>query len=622
MGTEAVERRRCGMAIVVACPDRDDGDGRRRRGQQGVGRGRPAAVVSDLQQVDVRQAPRHEHRVHVLFGVPGEQEAPPIGFAEQHDRRVVDAAAGGRGLHGHRPRVRPEHTQRQPVDADPVTRRNLFAPQPGRAQRRSVGRVAWPISPHARLGDPPHPIAGENGGEAGRVVVVRVREDDEVEAAVPRRQPGVEDGTQAAWIRPAIDEDPGIVGGSDQDRVALAHVEHDDVKPSVGTRGRRRDHHREAERETGSQPLHAARLTGPTCRTRAGGGPGDPGPAPASHAATPRGRAPDDEAAQAFAHQEQAQSRRGDAGEDRAGPVGQGQSGKRQRRCEPDHLDHDPEHDSSGDARERHDDAGPAGHCEQPRAQGDHPCRHRGGHQRHDHQVQEWREERQAPERGEHDRQRRSLRRQRHREAFDGKGWQPWRPPPDAIAQWARPRQEAGGGGRRQLEPGVGHAGRRGDEQEQDGPAERPRGSAGPPDLAGDEGHGRHHGRPEDRWRRARQDRVGADRQEHDDGPGAPRSPGQEPAHEPGHQGDVPAGDRDHVGEPGRREGGREVRVDSLAESDQDAGGKTRRRLRQCPRQRVSGRRPDRLDRPRRRPRHLQHDQLAGPERCRDARRP
>ena len=48
-------------------------------------------------RTSIRGRPRGKQPwVHVVLGVAGEQEAPAVRLAEQDDRRVVDAAAGGR----------------------------------------------------------------------------------------------------------------------------------------------------------------------------------------------------------------------------------------------------------------------------------------------------------------------------------------------------------------------------------------------------------------------------------------------------------------------------------------------------------------------------------------------
>ncbi|MEI8333528.1 MAG: hypothetical protein WCH74_06710, partial [Chloroflexota bacterium] len=72
------------------------------------------------------------------------------------------------------------------------------------------------------------------------MVVVRVREHDDVDPPVPRRDPRVERGDETLGIGPAVDEEAAAALADDEDRVPLADVEHHDVGASV--REARRTH--------------------------------------------------------------------------------------------------------------------------------------------------------------------------------------------------------------------------------------------------------------------------------------------------------------------------------------------------------------------------------------------
>ncbi len=107
-----------------------------------------------------------------------------------------------------------------------------------------------------------------------------------------------------------------------------------------------------------------------------------------------------------------------------------------------------------------------------------------------------------------------------------------------------------------------------------------------------------HRGGPHHRRRRARQHRVDGDR-DHDrarsSAPGAARQDGPD---QPGDEGDVPARDRDHVREAGRRERRREIAVDPVAEPDEDPGGQSGRRLGECAGERIARGSPGPLQQP------------------------
>ena len=139
--------------------------------QGGAGR-RGAPVVGHLEDVDPREAAGDQPRVHVVLGVAGEQEATAVRLAEQDDRRVVDAAARGRGLDGHRlaparGRVSVTSSRRSRAPAASVARGGPWrsACVPGvPARARAV---------HPGLEDPAHPVALQDADEAGDVVLVR-----------------------------------------------------------------------------------------------------------------------------------------------------------------------------------------------------------------------------------------------------------------------------------------------------------------------------------------------------------------------------------------------------------------------------------------------------------------
>jgi hypothetical protein len=64
-----------------------------------------------------------------------------------------------------------------------------------------------------------------------------MRQHDEVEAPVPRRQPTVESDEQPVRVGSAVDEEAPAPIALDQHRVALSDVEHGDADPAVGVVG-------------------------------------------------------------------------------------------------------------------------------------------------------------------------------------------------------------------------------------------------------------------------------------------------------------------------------------------------------------------------------------------------
>ena len=72
----------------------------------------------------------------------------------------------------------------------------------------------------------PDAVPVEQQRQPGDVVLVRVAQDQRVDAAVPRRDAPVELDEQAVGIGAAVDQQSASPGALDEDRVALPDVEH------------------------------------------------------------------------------------------------------------------------------------------------------------------------------------------------------------------------------------------------------------------------------------------------------------------------------------------------------------------------------------------------------------
>ena len=70
------------------------------------------------------------------------------------------------------------------------------------------------------------------------MVLVRMAQHEEIDSAVPGRDPSVELDEEPIRIGPAIDEHPRPTIALDEDGVSLAHVEDVDPHVAVGTIGR------------------------------------------------------------------------------------------------------------------------------------------------------------------------------------------------------------------------------------------------------------------------------------------------------------------------------------------------------------------------------------------------
>jgi hypothetical protein len=207
-------------------------------------------VVCDLEQVDVWQVPADELGIDALLDVAREQEAVLADLAQQDDRHVVDRRPAIRGSLRHAIRVGPEDAQADVVEAEPIAGREAPSRRPAARQRRRPRPIAGSRADHARLVHPPDPVSGQERRQARNVVLVRVGEDEDVDPAIPRRQPLVQRDEQPARIRPAVDDEAPAAAALHEDAVALPDVEDDDPRDPVRSM---RQRHGKRDRRAGER---------------------------------------------------------------------------------------------------------------------------------------------------------------------------------------------------------------------------------------------------------------------------------------------------------------------------------------------------------------------------------
>jgi hypothetical protein len=195
--------------------------------------------MGDLEHVDARgrgHAASQELRVDGLLDVAG-QEHPSRSEAEvEHGRDVVDARARIGRRDGHLAARRPADVERRIVEPQPVTGRHPTSHDVEAVKGRVEGGVAGARPAHADLGHEGDTVACQQQGKAGHVILVRVRQHDDVEPPIPRRQPSVEQDEQPVRVRTPIDEQATTAIPLDEDGVALADIEHGHAQPAVGPR--------------------------------------------------------------------------------------------------------------------------------------------------------------------------------------------------------------------------------------------------------------------------------------------------------------------------------------------------------------------------------------------------
>jgi hypothetical protein len=137
-------------------------------------------VVARLENVDGRDPALHEHLLDVRLGIPGQEKPPALVRAEQDDRCVVHGRPVVRGLRRDTVGVGPEDVDGDAVEHEPVPGRQPHRGRAARGQAGDEGFVPGAAPRHPGLRDPPHAVPLEHERESRHVVLVRVREDDEV----------------------------------------------------------------------------------------------------------------------------------------------------------------------------------------------------------------------------------------------------------------------------------------------------------------------------------------------------------------------------------------------------------------------------------------------------------
>jgi len=258
-GLDPGDRRRRRVSVRIAEAGRDDRDAGTGCGEERLGRGRARAVVGDLQDLDCGQRPREERRVDLLLDVAGQEEAVARSLAEEHDRDVVDARPAVRRRLGHAAEIRPQDPELDVVDGEAIPGHEDATLDPAGGEGGAQGHVAGSGADHSRFEDPLHAIPVEEAGQPGRVVLVRVAQDDDIDAPVPRREVLVEGDEEPSGIGPAVDEEAGAALALEEDRIALADVEDGQPGHAVGSMddGDRQRHDRRRE-APGEGPLEVA----------------------------------------------------------------------------------------------------------------------------------------------------------------------------------------------------------------------------------------------------------------------------------------------------------------------------------------------------------------------------
>jgi hypothetical protein len=137
---------------------------------------------------------RQEDRIDRLLDVAHQEEPSRAHHHVEDDRDVVDAATRVGRFARHGARVGPQDPERRIVDLETVSGREMPAPGPVAVEQPGERDIAGSGACHPRLEEPPDAISPQKTDHPGGVVLVWVREDHQVDAPIPRRDPVVQHG--------------------------------------------------------------------------------------------------------------------------------------------------------------------------------------------------------------------------------------------------------------------------------------------------------------------------------------------------------------------------------------------------------------------------------------------
>ena len=160
----------------------------------------------------------------------------PISPSSTTDTLLMPVPPSG-GSSGTWPRIGHRTRRLDLVDVQSVTSGEAQTDRRARGtETPRPGGVAGTRPVHPRFEDASDAVALEQERQAGDMVLVRMAQDDRVDAAVPRRDPAIERHEQAVGIGSAVDEQAAAARALDQDRIALPDVEDRDPCERAGCR--------------------------------------------------------------------------------------------------------------------------------------------------------------------------------------------------------------------------------------------------------------------------------------------------------------------------------------------------------------------------------------------------
>lgn len=202
-------------------------------------RRRGAVMRRDVDRGAERSRVEQQVRERVVRRIAREEQGHAAEGHAEHEADVLAAALGGRERH----ELDRADTETVACGERAAGHAGSRGPLPPQTAERHVLQAA-------RLDGEAHVVAVEDREESRAVILVRVRQHDEIDPALPRQQAAAEKRQQPSRIRAAVDEHDRAAE-LQQERVALSDIEGADAGDRRGGPERRDACDERSEREAG-----------------------------------------------------------------------------------------------------------------------------------------------------------------------------------------------------------------------------------------------------------------------------------------------------------------------------------------------------------------------------------
>ena len=223
------------MAEPVVLARGDDHHLRDRTVEEGLSRGRAGSMVRGFEnRTSEPVVPSQERVIRLPFHIAGQQDRDAAVFQPEHDGAVV-RAVGRATIRGHERRGGMKDHRADATQSDQAVARGHAVgddPAGGNEIEQPVQQTG--VAPLPRLQQVPDLELLRHVNQPSEVIVVRMGEDDRVQPLYPsvseKRCENPRARIETLHSRTAVHQHCPAVGELHEDRVALTHVEEDDLQ--------------------------------------------------------------------------------------------------------------------------------------------------------------------------------------------------------------------------------------------------------------------------------------------------------------------------------------------------------------------------------------------------------